>query len=90
MTDDLVKFMFNMKPDPVSSVEVGGLYCLHEENTWLRVEVLESEDLLPTGHFLCKYIDHGEESVHKKDELYPLFDLFRSVPAQVSQNNPTP
>jgi Tudor domain. len=83
MSDDLNTFMCDVKPDAVSKVEVGGLYCLYEEDCWLRVQVEEKVDALGPDHFLCKLIDHGEESVHTIDELYPLYDVFRTLPAQV-------
>ncbi|XP_026676435.1 tudor domain-containing protein 7 [Diaphorina citri] len=82
MSDDLNTFMCDVKPDAVSKVEVGGLYCLYEEDCWLRVQVEEKVDALGPDHFLCKLIDHGEESVHTIDELYPLYDVFRTLPAQ--------
>ncbi|KAL1465230.1 hypothetical protein WDU94_004817 [Cyamophila willieti] len=82
MSDEFNTFMNHMKPDAVSKVEVGSLYCLYDEDAWLRVEVMKPVEALTADHFLCKYIDHGEESVHHIDELYPLYDMFRRLPAQ--------
>lgn len=79
MCEDLDKFMSEAtRPAPVLEVEVGELYCLNDDGVWHRVRVESADEQI-----VVKMIDHGEEGPRAMHELYPLYDMFRTIPAQV-------
>ncbi|XP_044729584.1 tudor domain-containing protein 7-like [Chrysoperla carnea] len=88
LTVDMEKYYNkeNIKPIDLQKISAGNYYAVSNNNTWMRVRVLEHPQFVNNSaddlEILCSFIDHGHEYPINVNNLHELPYTFRSVPAQ--------